>query len=222
LQICPHSRTRMALLSQIEFGAALQYSVRAVDAECRRKCFQLRDAIKRGHMPLFNGYADYLAGNPESDAGILQLLGNDVVLVPAPGSALRNPGSLWVPELICSALVAKGLAARVEPCLTRQVAVPKSATSPRDQRPTAQRHYETIGISAARIFPERFLVVDDVVTTGATLLAAVSRVADAYPNTEIRAFALTRAISGGDVPRTHEPVRGAIRLRRDGKTWRDP
>jgi hypothetical protein len=172
-------------------------------------------------MPLFEGYARHLAV-VGADPPVQPFFGPQVILVPAPGSALRGAGTLWVPERICAAFVAEGLAARVDPYLSRIAAVPKSATSPRHQRPNAQRHYDTMGVTGGSLIAERIVVVDDVVTTGATLLAAVSRVWDAFPNADVRAFALARAISDGDIQATHLPTRGVIRLRADGKTWRDP
>jgi predicted amidophosphoribosyltransferase len=172
-------------------------------------------------MPLFEGYAKHLAA-AGADPAVQPFFGQDVILVPAPGSALRGAGTLWVPEHICAAFVAENLGARVDPCLSRVAAVPKSATSPRHQRPNAQKHYDTMGVSGGSLIAERILVVDDVVTSGATLLAAVSRICDAFPHADVRAFALARAISDGDIQTTHLPIRGVIRLRTDGKTWRDP
>lgn len=211
----------MPLRSTVEFCASLQYAVRATSADCRTRSFRLRDGIKRGHTRLFEGYARHLVA-AGADPAVQPFFGQDVILVPAPGSALRVAGTLWVPERICAAFVAEKLGARVDPCLSRIAAVPKSATSPRQQRPSAQKHYDTIGVAGGSLIAERIVVVDDVVTTGATLLAAVSRISEAFPHADVRAFALARAISDGDIQATHLPTRGVIRLRVDGKTWRDP
>jgi adenine/guanine phosphoribosyltransferase-like PRPP-binding protein len=70
--------------------------------------------------------------------------------------------------------------------------------------------------------PERIVVVDDIVTSGSMLLATASLLADQFPNSRITAFALSRAISDGDVAGLHSPVAGVVRLRHDGRTWRDP
>jgi phosphoribosylpyrophosphate synthetase len=41
--------------------------------------------------------------------------------------------------------------------------------------------------------PSNILLVDDIITRGATLLGAASRLAEAFPKAEIRAFAVMRA-----------------------------
>jgi len=213
----------MSLRSQIEFASSLQYAVRATDAQCRQKSARLRDGIKRGHMALFDGYAAHLAASPPLDVEVRKLFGPHVILVPAPGSARRNQGALWVPQRLCQAFAAKGLGARVEALLERTASVPKSAFAPRDQRPDAQKHYETIGVTGAgSVLSQRILIVDDIVTTGATLLASVSRLLDSFPNASVHAYAFARAISDGDIAKQHDPVRGTIRLKSTGRTWRQP
>ena len=157
------------------------------------------------------------------DAGLFHdFLGPDVVLVPTPGSARRRPGALWTPERICTALVKHGLGERVLPCLHRHTAVPKSAVSAPKDRPKAQRHFETIGAADPELGVERLTIVDDVVTRGATLLGAANRLALSYPNAEIRAFALLRAISDGEITKFRDPQEGVITINRYGNTKRRP
>jgi len=43
--------------------------------------------------------------------------------------------------------------------------------------------------------PKEILLVDDVITRGATVLGAVNKIADAFPNARIRAFVVMRTIS---------------------------
>ena len=53
----------------------------------------------------------------------------------------------------------------------------------------------------------RILLVDDVITRGRTLAAAAMRLHEAFPNAEIRAFALVRAMNFVlDVPRLAREV----------------
>jgi hypoxanthine phosphoribosyltransferase len=59
------------------------------------------------------------------------------------------------------------------------------------------------------------LLVDDVVTKGRTLLAAATRIHEAFPDAEVRAFALLRTVGfEPEVDRLLRPCVGAIRWRR--------
>jgi hypothetical protein len=56
------------------------------------------------------------------------------------------------------------------------------------------------------------VLVDDVVTKGRTLLAAATRIQEAFPDTEVRAFALLRTMGLiPDVAQLLEPCVGEIR-----------
>src|SRR5262249_37365471 len=149
------------------------------------------------------------------DSGLFSdFLGADVILVPTPGSARLRTGALWTPARICDALVDQGLGERVLACLHRHTAVPKSAVSAPKDRPKAQKHFDTIGVDPPELGIEKLTLVDDVVTRGATLIGAANRLAMAYPKATIRAFALLRAISDGDITTFRDPREGVISLTR--------
>ena len=115
------------------------------------------------------------------------------------------------------------LAAAVEPMLTRTVAVPKQAFATRTTVRTSRTHYESIAARNPADQPERIVVVDDFVTSGATLLAACSRVAEVCPESVVLGFAAVRAMSDGDVDNLRAPVRGCIRKNKhDDRTRRRP
>ncbi len=60
-------------------------------------------------------------------------------------------------------------------------------------------------------------LVDDFVTKGNTLLGAASRVAEAYPEIRVSAFALVRTMGlQPEVANIVEPCVGVIRLRGNG------
>jgi adenine/guanine phosphoribosyltransferase-like PRPP-binding protein len=75
---------------------------------------------------------------------------------------------------------------------------------------------------AAGAPPCHVVLIDDVVTKGRTLLAAAARVQEAFPGTEIRAFALIRTMGlTHTLERLLDPCIGEIRWRR-GDAVRTP
>ena len=57
--------------------------------------------------------------------------------------------------------------------------------------------FETVAVhgSIADPPPEKFLLVDDIVTRGATLFGAANRLLEAFPKAQVRAFAAMRTVS---------------------------
>jgi hypoxanthine phosphoribosyltransferase len=101
-------------------------------------------------------------------------------------------------------------------------AVPKSATCPSCKRPTVAVHYESFEVDSGTAAPAEILLVDDVVTKGRTLLAAATRLQEAFPNARIRAFALLRTMGMiAGVEQLLDPCVGQIRWRA-GDAHRSP
>lgn len=144
-------------------------------------------------------------------------------VIAAPGSSLTQPHSVACPPAIADCFKLSGLAVRVLPPVHRMTPVPKAAYSRPSARLKAADHYKTMGLPKVVLVdpPDDILVVDDVVTSGATLLAAVAVTREAYPNARVRAFAVART---GQVPagRIDEPVVGVIQMKPDGRTVRRP
>ena len=147
----------------------------------------------------------------------------NTILVPTPKSSLMRPGTLWVPERIASALTKIGFGNKVLSCLTRTKSVPKAASSIAKDRPKAINHYKSMSVTGILSKPDEIILVDDVVTRGATLLDAANRLADAFPETPIRAFAAMRTISNPEeFNELYDPCVGTIDLRESGDTLRRP
>jgi predicted amidophosphoribosyltransferase len=115
-------------------------------------------------------------------------------LIPTPKSSLMKADTLWVPDRLAKAFVEKRLGKEVVRCLVRVTPVPKAAYSAAEDRPAAAQHYETLTVQESFSEPAEIVLVDDIVTRGATLLGAANRLVDVFPRTRIHAFAVMRTV----------------------------
>jgi hypothetical protein len=216
----------MPLLSDIVFGSYFVYSPKGSTPISQKSRF-LRDVIK------FDRYVN--AGTPlKLVRGIPHLIslmknalpGSDLegfctdqpILVPAPRSAPVAKDSLYPTKLICQNMVACQLGRDFQPVLERAVPVPKAAFQRPEARPTVQTHFASLKVSKELGSPSSILVVDDVVTSGSMLLACVSKLQESYPDSQIRAFALLRTMSGVEVESLVSMCVGTIRPRGERAT----
>lgn len=145
------------------------------------------------------------------------------ILIPTPKSSLSKSNTIWVPQRLASALVNESLGRDVKSLLQREKSVAKSSTSLPENRPKAIDHYNSMTVKETLDDPKDILLVDDVITRGATLLGAANKLADAFPNARIRAFAFMRTMSNpGEFKNIFDPCKGKITLREDGNTIRRP
>jgi predicted amidophosphoribosyltransferase len=167
--------------------------------------------------------ASFIQQHMVSVGTFVPFLSSAQVLVPVPKSALHREGSLWVPDQLANAMVDAGLGARVAQLLQRSEAIPKAATSRPSERPTALRHYQTLATQTDLAPVPGFLLVDDIVTTGAALLGSANRLMDSYPGVPVRGFAAIRTISNPDeFERITSPTTGSIVLQENGWCIRRP
>jgi len=145
------------------------------------------------------------------------------VLIPIPASE-PHASREYLPNRLADALVAEGLARSAWQGLSRVRAVPKSATSAPGRRPTVRIHYDSLSVLPGSDLPQdpRFLLIDDVVTKGRTLLAAAIRLHEAFPQARISAFALLRTLGFKDhIEGLLDPCVGRIGWRA-GEAHRNP
>lgn len=214
-------------LTSLEGASLLSYSPRGVGpaADLARSWKDyLKAGMAWGSPPrLVSQYiADYIARNASS-LPFSSFFSPSTVVVPAPKSALHREGSLWVPHQIASALIENGLGGRVGTLLRRAIPIPKVATSLTSDRPSAQRHFETMAVQRDLGPVQDILIVDDIVTRGATLLGAANRLRESYPGVAIKAFVAMRTVSNPSMFRAlNEPLVWTITLQTDGSTLRRP
>ena len=171
--------------------------------------------LKRGDDRIISSACRYLAGHlDESDLGAI--LGPGVTLVPVPGSKpLRSRDSVWPARSLVATLVQSGLGRDWQPLLRRATEVRKSAYAPAGMRPTPAKRFDSFATIPANPSCTAITLVDDVITRGATMLAALSRLREAWPHIPIRGFALVRTMSYQPIRRNPVPVLCRIRLEGD-------
>lgn len=178
-----------------------------------------QDRIQPGGLHIYDSVAKWCA-----DYGLFRdFFSGTAILVPVPGSSLTRPNTLWVAKLLSDALVRHGLGSGLCACLSRRMSVPKSAFSKPQDRPTPTRHCETMAVANMVTEPTNILLIDDVVTKGATFLGAACRITQTYPNANIKAFAAMRTVSNmHEFKEVLDPCTGNIAPTADGHSKRTP
>ncbi len=210
-----------AIIDLLPFAACYVYSPSgrcAASERSRRLCALLKAGNPR--------YIEFCAANVRCTAGDRGAFGDFFdgagVLVPVPGSAPTKQGEPSVAMDLAAALVREGLGAGIWPGLARRTAVRKSSTAAAGARPSVAQHYESLALAPIAHAADQYLLIDDIVTRGRTLLAAASRLREACPRAGIRAFALLRTMGYvPDLQRLLDPCVGEIRFK-CGEAHRNP
>lgn len=217
----------MPSLSDTDFSSLLCYAPRG-QGEVARKSKRIVWAAKSdsfvGPRRILTFAAERLEELLPETAVLQACFPKGAVAVPVPRAAPLVPGGLWPTLRLCEELRAAGVVADLRPLLDRVRPVTKSATAASDARPTAELHAASMAVSGGPSLHERgpFCLVDDVITRGATLVAAAAVLQAAFPEAGVTCFALVRTISKGEILDVLSPVAGTIRLRPDGSTHREP
>jgi hypothetical protein len=209
------------MIRMIAFASCYVYSPGGTGAVCERSRL-LRTLLKEGDAHFLIKYATRVHQLAEESAQLAGFFQASDLLVPIPGSTPRAAGSAWVAANLAEALVHQGLGRGAWPGLHRIRAVCKSATAAPGARPSVTRHYESFEMQHSEIAPPSVVLIDDVITKGRTLLAAAARVHEAFPQAQIRGFALLRTlglISG--IQQLLDPCQGEIRWKA-GDAYRSP
>jgi predicted amidophosphoribosyltransferase len=209
------------MVTVVEFASCYVYSPSGAGEVCERSRL-LRELLKEGNERFLRRYAVRVCQQIAESPQLAGFLTASDVLVPVPGNAPRTHQGRHVAVRLAEALLRQGLGCDTWDGLRRTRAVQKSATAHPRARPSVASHYESFAIEALSRPPVSLVLVDDVITKGRTLLAAASRLQEAFPDANIRAFALLRTMGlTSGVRRLLEPCKGSIRWRA-GDARRDP
>lgn len=214
------------MLSELRFGSFLVYAPRGTN-EISRKAQQFVRALKEerliGSPPQSpSDYAARRLAEEHPESLFDDLFADPPLLVPVPRSSLAVEGGIWPASNIASALARHRIGAAVLPCLARIKAVPKSAFAASGTRPKPIDHYESLQVTKMMTDRQSLCLVDDVITKGATLLAAATRLHETYPQATVTAFALVRTLGFVEnVEKIVVPATGTITSRGDD-AFREP
>jgi hypothetical protein len=209
------------MILKIAYASCYVYSPAGAGAVCERSRL-LRALLKAGDAHFMVKYARRVRQQAEESFRLAGFFRTDDVLVPVPGSTPKPFGGIWVAADLADALVHEGVGTMAWRGLHRICPVRKSATAAPGARPTVARHYESFLTERPLITPTSVMLIDDVVTRGRTLLAAATRLQEAFPEVEIRAFALLRTMGFiAGVPQLLDPCKGEIRWKA-GEAHRRP
>ncbi|HEV7302420.1 MAG TPA: phosphoribosyltransferase [Tepidisphaeraceae bacterium] len=148
-----------------------------------------------------------------------------LITVPMPRSAPLVKDALWPALKLCEAMLAEGLVADVLPLLVRFHPISKSAWALQGRRPGPKDHYDSIGIDRPNVMlgvHTKLILVDDVVTRGATIMGCYARMHDYFPAVPIACFGITRTISTGENSSVVLPSTGIITATSNDHIHRQP
>jgi len=211
--------------SKLEFGSLLSYSSHGIsesEREAREAMLLIKGDRYFGDPPIL--MSRFISNQIIKDGTLpfAHFFDTETILVPIPNSSLMKDQSLWVPHRIALALKDKGFGIGVADILRRIIPLPKAATSRPENRPTAAQHCQSLEVRDILMVPKQILLIDDIVTRGATLLGAANKLRKTHPDVNIRAFCAMRAISHSeDFQDLYDPRLGHITLIGD-ETHRSP
>lgn len=222
-------------LRSLEFGSLLSYTSRpaSLDQDRKKNMLKTKDMViwlKQDQGVQWNGasmemseYVAELLDLTLTSFPLSSFFSADTSLIPIPRSSPIRPDGLWVPERIAKAMVRRGIGNSVIACLNRAISVNKSSISTPANRPKAPDHYHSFSVKRIVSEPKDIVLIDDVITRGSTMIGAANRIANAFPEAKIKAFAAVRTITNpNDFTDWYDPQVGVITLNSLDGAFRRP
>lgn len=203
------------LLSSLKYGAFLTYVPKKEEHKRFIQMVKQDKILPNLGITICERIAKEVKQKLSNDQNFSEFFGNDVSLVPVPKSSLMKPGTLWVPKRIAEELAKLGMG-KVFDCLERIKPVPQSHLLKSQDRLKPIDHYNSLNVKKVLEEPKEILLIDDVITRGATLLGCASRLKEAFPNASIKAFVAVQSISNiKNFKKIEDPYVGYITLLND-------
>jgi len=204
------------LLSNLRFGAFLSYVPKKEEHKALVQALKQDKVFSDSGITICERIAkevkEKLVINPEFS----EFFGDNVFLVPAPKSSLTKPGTLCVPKRLAEEF-SKIRIGTILDCLERITEVTKSSLSNPKDRPKPIDHYNSIIVKRVNQNPMKILLIDNIITRGATILGCASKLRESFPNASIKAFVVLQAISNSkNFKSIEDPYTGDIILLEDG------
>jgi hypothetical protein len=227
------SVTSQPPITQLSFGSVFRYYPTRMLSEDEKRgrkstapahSYQLMQKVKSCDVSVI----DYLSRRVEQafvgyPALSSLFTGKRIVLVPVPRSSpMKSPSSSWPALWICKEILEHVISKmhvtpRLAVLLKRTSPVPPARTGKKDER-RPSIHYATMAVDQSQL--ERHfhkikagdvvVLVDDIVTSGNTIMASAWHVKSCLPSVEVRAFTLFRTLQIPDPDVLFEPVVGTI------------
>jgi hypothetical protein len=137
--------------------------------------------------------------------------GPEVTLVPVPKSSFTK--ELWVPHNLAKELETQGLG-KVKTCVKRAISIKKQSTSKEKRKPSI--HVKSLELNHFEEVSDEILLIDDIITSGSTVMGVAIKLKEAYPDKNIRVFAVLRTTDKREVCKNLIfPLKGKIILNGD-------
>jgi predicted amidophosphoribosyltransferase len=196
---------------RLQFAACYAYSPKG-ESDVSERSRQLCARVKNGSTKWLRSYVASVHQEAARERRFCGFFNEHTLLVPIPNSPSSVRSSLWVARRLALTLQEAGLAEDVWTGLRRVHSVERSSSAWMWERPTVQQHYQSFAVIPSPRPPTEIVLIDDVITKGRTLVAAAMRLHEAFPQADIRAFALVRTMGLIlDVERLFDPCEGVIR-----------